>query len=174
MWELTGGDVRPIGFIDAGISDVGFAPDGLLIVAQGTRSVQFHDPFTLQPVGAPFVSEVPAVVFRFSQVGTMVSTGTFGSVVWDVASREPLTGMIPSSFADVSPDGKIVYLGAAGFPEIPSGAAVRALSLERDDIVEEACRQAGRNLTRDEWDRQLPEDAGYGPTCPEWPLPDTG
>jgi WD40 repeat protein len=173
-WELTDEDVRPIGFIDAGVSDVGFAPDGLLIVAQGPGTVQFHDPFTLQPVGAPFVSDVPAFAFRFSQAGTMVSTGTFGSMVWDIASREPLTGMIPSSFADVSPDGKIVYLGAAGFPEIPSGAVVRALSLERDDIVEEACRQAGRNLTRDEWDRQLPEDADYGPTCPEWPMPDTG
>jgi hypothetical protein len=31
-----------------------------------------------------------------------------------------------------------------------------------------ACAAAGRNLTRAEWERFLP-DTGYRRTCPEWP-----
>jgi DNA-binding SARP family transcriptional activator/class 3 adenylate cyclase/WD40 repeat protein/energy-coupling factor transporter ATP-binding protein EcfA2 len=32
-----------------------------------------------------------------------------------------------------------------------------------------ACRLAGRNLSRDEWDRYMPPDEPYRATCPQWP-----
>jgi hypothetical protein len=33
-----------------------------------------------------------------------------------------------------------------------------------------ACRLAGRNLSRDEWDRYMPPDEPYRATCPQWPV----
>ena len=34
---------------------------------------------------------------------------------------------------------------------------------------DEACRAAGRNLTREEWEQHGPRDAHYRATCPQWP-----
>ena len=32
-----------------------------------------------------------------------------------------------------------------------------------------ACKAAGRNLTRTEWEQLGPTDAEYAATCPQWP-----
>jgi hypothetical protein len=37
---------------------------------------------------------------------------------------------------------------------------------------EAACRLAGRNLTREEWERYLPNGEPYHVTCPQWPRGD--
>jgi hypothetical protein len=46
------------------------------------------------------------------------------------------------------------------------------VSLLGGDIVREACRRAGRNLSIDEWNTTIGPDIGYRPTCDEWPTAD--
>jgi hypothetical protein len=41
--------------------------------------------------------------------------------------------------------------------------------LEPNDWSTIACRAAGRNLTRDEWDHYLSPLGAYRPTCPQYP-----
>ncbi len=46
---------------------------------------------------------------------------------------------------------------------------VIAYSYDPQDWVALACRNAGRNLTLEEWDRYLGQIADYAPTCDDWP-----
>jgi WD40 repeat protein len=49
---------------------------------------------------------------------------------------------------------------------IPSADGVQIWDLEPDHWVDAACRVAGRNLTREEWDTNIGDVAPYRATCP--------
>ena len=46
---------------------------------------------------------------------------------------------------------------------------LRLWNLRLDELVELACRTAGRNLTREQWNQYLPGQA-YRKTCEQWAL----
>lgn len=169
VWDLTDGVVRPIGPIAGNISNVGITRDGSVVTAQGGGTFQLRDPFTLEPVGAPFVTDIPTFHFQQSSVGTLVSSSAWGAQIWDVATAQPLSGPLATLWAELAPDGSTVYLGAFGEGALTGGLEVRAVSLAHADLVVEACARAGRNLTRGEWDLYMPSGAAYRPTCPQWP-----
>jgi hypothetical protein len=61
--------------------------------------------------------------------------------------------------------------GADGGPSLFTsvGDEVLIWNLDVEAWPEIACQAAGRNLTRQEWDRFGPPDEPYQATCPQWP-----
>jgi WD40 repeat protein len=92
-----------------------------------------------------------------------VTAGSDGQIrLWDVASRRPIGTPLPgpeniNAVAFFAPDGKHV------FAVFRDGRGyrwdVRAASWDR-----QACKIAGRRLTRTEWHAALP-DRAYAPAC---------
>lgn len=170
-WELDAGHPpAPLGWMENAVR-LGFTPDGLLVTSGGRGPFVFRDPFTLEPVSDLFVASVPPNSFSFSDNGLLVSSGSGGAELWDLESGRPLSGVIPSQRAVVSPDGALLYLGAAGFPSL--GQIVRTVSLDPGDLRIEACRRAGRNLTTREWADFMGDTSSRRATCEGWPLPES-
>jgi WD40 repeat protein len=102
--------------------------------------------------------------------GTLVATkaGDRSVALYDVASGirigTPLTtsaGNPPDPIA-LSTDGTSLA--------VPSSDGVQIWDLEPDHWADAACRLAGRNLTREEWDTNIGDLAPYRATCPTFPL----
>jgi DNA-binding SARP family transcriptional activator/WD40 repeat protein len=168
VFDVTGGNAEPVGVMGGNISDVGFI-DGRLIAAQGSGTFQLRDPATLELTGAPFVTDVPSFWFSASDTGLLVSSSReSGAQLWDVQSRQRVSGVLASTSAALAPDGTVVYLGGLGAEGEEAGGIVRALSLDQDHLLAEACARAGRNLTGVEWERYLPSGEPYRATCDRW------
>jgi hypothetical protein len=149
---------------------VGIGPDGRLVAAQGRGTFRLHDALTLAPVGDPFASSVNSSWFRtFGTV--LVSSGGFGTQLWDVSSRMNLTGPMPSATAVLAPDGAALHLGGVGRGDA-AGGVIRTMPLDTAWLEREACRRAGRNLTEEERGVYLPDSRSPVATCPEWPVAD--
>jgi DNA-binding SARP family transcriptional activator/WD40 repeat protein len=169
VWDVTSGAAEPVGVIGGNISNVGFVDDRL-IAAQGAGTFQFRDAETLELVGEPFVTDVPSFWFSASDTGLLVSSSRVsGAQLWDVESRQRVSGVLASSSAALAPDGSVVYLGAGAPREQGGGDVVRALPIDIAALVAEACERAGRNLTAEEWDRYLPAREPHRTTCEQWP-----
>lgn len=85
--------------------------------------------------------------------------------LWLVATGEPVgepfpndVGFIPATLAGPVP----VAVTAVGDDLL-------IWNLDVDSWFDIACQAAGRNMTRDEWDRFGPRDEPYHATCPQWP-----
>jgi WD40 repeat protein len=96
--------------------------------------------------------------------------------LWDTTNPvEPVT--LPSSArvahsVAFSPDGSLVT--AAGCEQVAAhGTCItggsRLWHLRLDDLIDLACRKAGRNLTRSEWEQFFPRET-YRKTCDQWPV----
>jgi DNA-binding SARP family transcriptional activator/WD40 repeat protein len=168
VFDVTGGNVEPVGVFGGNISDVGFV-DRRLIAAQGSGTFQLRDPTTLELSGAPFVTDVPSFWFSASDTGLLVSSSReAGAQLWDMQSRQRVSGVLASTSAAIAPDGSMVYLGGRGTEGEEGGGIVRALWLDQDRLLAEACARAGRNLTGVEWERYLPSGEPYRATCDRW------
>jgi WD40 repeat protein len=67
----------------------------------------------------------------------------------------------------LSPDGRHLAVGG----ELAGGNhPIQIWDLNPEHWVEAACRVAGRNLTRDEWDANVGNLAPYHATCPDLPV----
>ena len=171
VWDITD-EPALIGSIDTSSNAIGFTPDGELVVGFVNGPVQIYDPLTVEPVGAPFPSTVPAWSFAQSETGVLVVNGLFGGTrLWDMTTRQPLSGALPGFASGIDPDGSRLFLGALGDGD--AGTRVSALPLDLESLVAAACEQAGRNLTIEEWFRYMPADTELRVTCPEWPLADS-
>jgi hypothetical protein len=104
--------------------------------------------------------------FVFSDDGRyMVSNQDWKGRLWDVESGELIGRPVEGSPA----------VSSTGFP----GAVVRLVTADDTHVQiwrfdpptwrDIACRAAGRNLTRAEWDQYGPRDTPYRATCSQWP-----
>lgn len=59
--------------------------------------------------------------------------------------------------------------GNAGPVLRPDGKAIAVWNIEPDRLAEAACRLAGRNLTRSEWEAYLGDLGPHRATCPDVP-----
>jgi WD40 repeat protein len=168
VWDVTGGEITALGAF-GGNSSVQFTRDGRLISASGPGTFRFVDPFTNEQLGAPFVTSLPSLWFDTSDTGLIIASGPWGSQLWDVDTRQPVSGVLASTMSALAPDGSTVYLGGWGLPGEPSGSVVQAVDLQPAALITLACEHAGRNLTADEWAAYMPADETYRQTCPDWP-----
>ena len=129
-------------------------------------SIVFRNPSTFEQIGVPLISPAGVGDVAFLGDGKRLLGINYqtGSYLWDLESRtrigdEFAPGMQAWPDADgndrgVSADGDNIYVW----------------NLKVDEWYEIACRAAGRNMTRDEWNEIGPRDAEYQATCAQFPL----
>jgi WD40 repeat protein len=142
---------------------VRFSPDGRLLAVTSSHYTQLWDVAKRRRIGPPLRGH-EGLVFtsEFSPDGrTLATSGSDGSVIlWDVESRRSL-GKLPGRLGQISsrftPDGQRLFV----LHEL--GAAQR-WEVGPDAWSKHACRVAGRELTRAEWDELVP-DQDYRAVC---------
>ena len=148
----------------AGGASVRFAPDGrLLAVTGGDGSTQLWDAVARRPVGAPLSGHEDLVTdAEFSpDGGTLATSGVDGTVIlWDLPSRRAL-GTLPGPMGwtavRFTRDGRRIFV-------LRDTGAGQRWEVTPDAWSRHACRVAGRELTRAEWDEFVP-DQDYRPVC---------
>ena len=141
---------------------------GVAVAATLNGHVVELDPTTLEVVGAPFPGTNGAVFsLAIDDAGRrLLVRAADGSLrVLDIATRTQLgdpidTGVVIGN-ATLRPDG----LAAAAATD----QGVVIWDLDPAHWVEAACELAGRNMTRQEWNRYLGDLADYHVTCPDHP-----
>jgi WD40 repeat protein len=149
---------------DALSSGIAISPDGKLIaqVDALTGVVSIRDTKTLQPTGRDLVAPGFVTDLTWLDHGRRLATSSTDGFVhyWDVAERKQLAELPHGSKVEyvlADGDGSVVYSEGIG--------VVRQWDLTPPRAARAACTEAGRNLTRDEWDTYLGGEP-YRHTCP--------
>jgi WD40 repeat protein len=146
----------------------GFSPDGQIYANEIDQyTIILEDTGTSQPIGEPLIYNASSIFgIAFSPNGKILAAGCDDGtiVLWDVATSKMLarftshTGTVYS--LDFSPDGKVLASGSGD-------STVRLWEVDPQTWLQEVCQTAGRNLTKDEWNRYFPGEE-YRITCPMW------
>ena len=152
--------LRPAG----GASFGRFSPDGrFLAVSDLPGRVQVYATATWKPVTPSFAGGRAAWA-AFTRNGRTLATGnTDGTVrLWDVASGQALAAPLPGI-----PNVQVVPIFTPDDTHLiaayQNGRAYR-WDIRPASLVRQACKVAGRRLTRKEWDDFLP-GREYAPAC---------
>jgi WD40 repeat protein len=171
--DLTVPDPTPerIPGTEADVTVVAFSPDGQLAATGGAHgTVQFRDPRTFAPLGAPVrVGSGVMLTLVFSPDSSLLAAGDYAAGATaqvrliDVASRQPVGEPFPGFPVRLSFDPGSTVLAR-------SGTSTTSL-WDLDPAVwrEAACEIAGRNLTPAEQREYLPNDPAPPPTCSRYP-----
>lgn len=143
----------------------------MLVTATAGGVLTFRDPETGRPTAREITVAGPTnnIVLSDDNKRMVVSTRDGDAHVYDVDSTRQLGQTIrldlpEDSFnlgATLRPDGR--QLAAA------TEWGVQLWDLDPDAWRDAACHLAGRNLTRDEWERYMPHGEPYQAICPQWP-----
>lgn len=166
MYEVSTGR-RIIGPL-AGVLEVGISADDVVATADGDGTIEIRGLDDLQPIGASVRLDGARVQdIEFDERGNVLVVRTTDAAhVIDVASRVALGGPIPTGRPDpdeglaVSPDGLEMAIATT--------AGTATWSLDPLEWERAACRLAGRNLTRAEWQRHIGALADYSATCDQY------
>jgi dipeptidyl aminopeptidase/acylaminoacyl peptidase len=160
--------VEPSPLGDGEVAAAAYSQDGRwLVTADTTGDLVIREPASLRELRR--MSSAGAASrggFVFSDDGRyLVSNQDGKGRLWDVDSGELIGQPIEGAPA----------VASAAFPGEPAGfvtADGRHVQVWRFDPptwLDIACKAAGRNLTRAEWDQYGPRDRPYRATCPQWP-----
>lgn len=134
-----------------------------VVGADGTRLLTYSMHELALTGSLPSTSGGTAALQASTDGRTLLATGTDGSAtLFDVAGAVRLGDMIPSAGDDVfaaslRPDGRELA--------VVIDAGIQLWDLDPASQAEAACRVAGRDLTREEWDTYLGGIAPYRSTC---------
>jgi WD40 repeat protein len=154
-----------------------FSPDGRWLIAlrrfdQDVRLLDMDDP-TAQPlVLRGHNANVSALAV--SADGHWLVTGSWDDTarLWDLMAEDPAaTSVLLPHHAEWLPHVVAVAVGpdARWLATAVEGGTVRLWMLRLDELVDLACRTAGRNLTRAEWEQNASGEP-HRQTCKQWPL----
>lgn len=167
-WTMTPDPLPPgeaaIGAFDAdGSRLVTVSLEGVITIRDGRTLAPLRTLIGEAEVGnswsggvAAFTADGRYVLTAFDRVGRL----------WDIDSGRQVGGPFPNDPEFVS----AAFQTTTGAWFV-TGIGPHALIWDLDPRhwFETACRAAGRNLTRAEWDQFGPSDAPYRATCPQWP-----
>ncbi|MFC5819145.1 hypothetical protein ACFPUY_28950 [Nonomuraea harbinensis] len=150
------------------VNDLAFSPDGrTLAYTAADDAVRLWDVGRRRPAGIALINEDGATgALAFSPDGRILATGSAGGGVqlWDLRIHRrlgaPMTGHT-GGVTDVAygPDG-------ASVATVGGDGAARLWNVRTPaDLVAAACANAGRALTREEWENHVQEEE-YRRTCP--------
>ncbi|WP_157438192.1 NACHT and WD repeat domain-containing protein [Actinomadura latina] len=150
------------------VNDLAFSPDGrTLALTAADSTVRLWDVARRRPVGLALVIGTGAInALAFSPDGQVIATGsTEGEVqLWDLRAHRrlgaPMSGHTRGVTALAYGRGGTVLATVAG-----DGTARLWDAGTPADPVAAACANAGRPLTRDEWENYVPQEQ-YRRTCP--------
>jgi WD40 repeat protein len=164
VWDARSGRETFSRGVAGGASSIAFSPDGRLGAGTLDGKLLRWDLRDGTPAGAPLrIATSPLLPISFSPDGRLLvaSAGDGTQTLWDLRARRRLGKSFPASSggeaaAHFTPAGDVVieYLGDGAIWPTDARAWQRY-----------ACRVAGRDLTRAEWDDVLP-DRGYQRVCP--------
>jgi WD40 repeat protein/class 3 adenylate cyclase/energy-coupling factor transporter ATP-binding protein EcfA2 len=162
--------LRPLGGGFFTFETVAFAPDGELATGTWAGIVQFWNPDTGAQIGhATLVAAAPVASFSFSPKGETFATagGSDGlAKLWTTKTEQQFGATFPGDpgqwgNAQFTPDGSkliVIYADGRGY--------VWPTSLPAWE--NHACTVAGRNFTREEWQRFVGRRS-YSRVCPQFP-----
>jgi WD40 repeat protein len=141
--------------------------NGRIVRAEPSGQVSFLDDRTLEPIGAAFRAVVGRIEdVAMSRDGQLVMIRGADRTVrlFDAASGTPLGDPIalPGPVVGASLRGDGLELAAQ------AATGVGLWDLDPEHWRAAACRVAGRNLTRAEWDTYIGDLADYRATCPQY------
>jgi WD40 repeat protein len=176
LWDVANGDRVADLNLDTRsferLTVLAFSPDGrLLATADGIAPghLRIWDVARRRPVGDPMTTPDGIQLMAFGGDGVVLATasGQDNTIrLWDLANRTEFADPLALHTDRVdglafSPDGSLLASasrdGTARLWASPTG------------WIAEACRIAGRNLTRAEWDRYVGADVPYTRNCPDYP-----
>jgi WD40 repeat protein/DNA-binding SARP family transcriptional activator len=150
-----------------------FSPNGRLLVTGGpSGAVQFRDPRTLAPLGAPVVSN-PSYIYslQFSPDGRVVAasdvSGPPTTRLIDTSTRQP----IGNPFVNYGIGGYVSFSADSKTIAMPSPDATILWATDPIRWRTGACDVAGRNLTRAEIAQYLPGSNQTSSSCRQYPPP---
>jgi len=138
------------------------------------RTARLWDLTASDPAAAPVVlrgHRGGIRVVAISPDGHWLVTGSWDGTarLWDLGASDPAAAPVVLrghedviSAVAISPDGHWLATGSWD-------GTTRLWNLRLGESVDLACRTAGRNLTRAEWEQYFPEQ-DYRRTCEQWPL----
>ena len=140
--------------------------DRLLIAADPQGALVLRDPETYAVIAGPLPIDASGwSVASLSRDGTrvVVATASEEILLWDLEEQARIGGNLPGRFQFTSPETWATW--AFTFLE----NSILIWNLNTDQWFDIACRAAGRNMTRGEWEEFGPA-ADYHATCPQWPV----
>jgi WD40 repeat protein len=176
-WDLAGTSQEPEVFLLRGLpasTDLALSPDARwLVQVHIDSSTTLWDLTAVNPT-VPYARQAGTAltwVLAISADSRWLALNSGGAVnLWDLSAPEPSDGAMVLGTADpivkastiktiaFSPDAASLAAGS-------EDGAVRAWLLQLDGLVDLACRTAGRNLSKDEWNQFFSGEV-YRATCP--------
>lgn len=160
------------GVVDVnGAARPAFDPSGeLLALSYGRVGMRLFDAHTLEPAGQiDFGNQGLPQQATFDPTGTRlaVTFDTAKTVAYDVQTGETVGAPLPAAplASATYLDQSTIVLAAKDSP------SVLVWHLDEATLETQACRAAGRNLTRAEWEALGPRDRSYHLTCPQFGEP---
>ncbi|MFC4121669.1 NACHT and WD repeat domain-containing protein [Nonomuraea zeae] len=150
------------------VNDLAFSPDGRrLAITAADNSVRLWDVPDRRPVGIGLITEDGGTsTLAFSPDGEVLATGlTNGEVqLWDLRTYRQLGDRMTGHTKGVT---ALVYSRDGTTVATVAGDKTARLWNVRTppDLVAAACANAGRSLTREEWENFVPQEE-YRQTCP--------
>jgi WD40 repeat protein len=159
-------DVESGAFLDpelVGPEVITLVGDALAVGADGSRLLTYATEDFAVTGSLPSTAAGTTSLQASTDGGTLLATGTDGSAsLFDLPSGLRIGDAIPSAAgsglaASLRPDGRELAVALAD--------GVQIWDLDPEAQVDAACRIAGRDLTREEWDEHLGAIGPYRSTC---------
>jgi DNA-binding SARP family transcriptional activator/WD40 repeat protein len=152
-----------------GFTHLAFTPDGIHAITLSSRGLELRDATDLRTV---LLGPVPDVGdpglgrgLAITTDGRYLKTSSLtGAQLWDPTTLEPIGEPFPH---DLDAWAATLAAETNQLATVVDGATV-IWNIDLDEWPELACLAAGRNLTREEWEKFGPR-GDYHATCDRWP-----